>query len=331
MKFFSKHKFVIPAILLAALSVFACMTIDEIIFPDNPKVNSDIELTVKIKQTEVQTSETSKIVFGVLVPKSWKFANNATLFLTTEGYTVQSGSEVVNEQMELVSATEVEPTTAQPWATAFQAKFGVQGNTGPVEWVVFKSKTVFNESDGTSRAPMVGTIKIKLKTGPKNIKFFMGFTWAGMAHGFDGNHYKENVATKVLKVTGASGGIDDYTVLHYVSTTPNVFRYGDIFSIDFASEVDGTATGLKGTDKVYLCGTAVLSDGTKVSVTEPTDANLMMKTGDITYKKYIYPKSFFKLPSTAVISDMYVYFINADKSVVVTDGTTGFEVSQSDE
>jgi len=44
-----------------------------------------------------------------------------------------------------------------------------------------------------------------------------------------------------------------------------------------------------------------------------------------------YPKSFFNLPKTAIIKDMHVWFTNADKSIVVTNDTTGFEVAQSEE
>ena len=64
------------AIFALPLIVVACMTIEEIIHPDDPKVNSEIEITVKIKLV-TETDETARLVFAVLAPKSWNIAQSA--------------------------------------------------------------------------------------------------------------------------------------------------------------------------------------------------------------------------------------------------------------
>lgn len=328
---FKGHKTAILSVLALALAVFSCMTIEEIIFPDDPKVNSDIEITVRVKLV-TETDDISKMVFAVLAPKSWHLSTNADLTLTTSGYASQGFSEVTGEKMILMESTDKEPTTDSAWPSAYQSKIGVMGNTGPVEWTVFHSQTTFTINDNVSKDPIYGTIKIRLKTGPDNIKFFMGFGFCGMHYGLnDGGEgrYKANEKTKVLQVTGGSGASLDYTVLNYVSTIPSVFRYGDIFSVNFSSVVGTTETPLKGEEKVYMCGKAVLSDGSEVVVDTPSQSNLMTKTSDLTYQKYIFPKQFFGLPASAVIEKLFFYFTNADKSVVFTDGTDGFLVSQS--
>lgn len=332
MEFIKKHIYAIIACIATVLAVFACMTIEEINFPDNPKANSDIVITVKVKLV-TETDDISKMAFAVLAPKSWNLASNAQLSLTTNGYSTQGFSEVTDEKMILMSTTDHEPTTDLTWPQAYQSKIGVMGNTGPVEWTVFRSQTTFTINDKVSKEPIYGTVTIRLKTGPSNIKFFMGFGFCGMHYGLNNGgegRYKPNETAKILTVTGGTGSFD-YTVLNYVSTVPSEFRYGDIFSVNFVSEVSNTPTKLKGVDKVYLGGRVLLADGTSKEVDTPSEATLMTKTGDISYMKYIYPKSFFNLPKNAIIKDLHVWFTNADKSIIVTNGTTGFEVAQSEE
>lgn len=319
------------AIFALPLIVVACMTIEEIIHPDDPKVNSEIEITVKIKLV-TETDETARLVFAVLAPKSWNIAQSAKLTLTTEGYASQGYADVVNEEMSLMADTDLEPTTALKWSEAYQSKIGLMGNLGPVEWVVFKSQTVFIINDKVSTDPINGTVKIRFTTGSQNLKCFMGYGFCGMKSGFNGERYKANERSKVLTVTGGSNPMIDYTTVSLVSTVPSVFRYGDIFSVKFESVAGTTETALKGVEKVYIYGRAIYNDGQVAEVDAIGDATLMEKIGETTYQKYIYPRHFFNLPDDAVITATYFHFTNGDKSIVVKD-TTGddFLISQSEE
>ena len=113
------------------------------------------------------------------------------------------------------------------------------------------------------------------------------------------------------------------------TTTPSVFRYGDVFGITFSH--GGTA--LKDAGEVYLCGTAIHDGGQKAEVSAAVPRNRMELISS-RFEKYIYPKDFFGLPSDAVIEELYFYFINADGSIVVKDDENGgqeFFVEQSDE
>lgn len=89
------------------------------------------------------------------------------------------------------------------------------GNTGPMEWVIFQSKTSFDVNDQreNGKEPIVGTVKIRLKTGPQAIKCFMGYGWCSLNKGFDvggddgkgsNRRYKENEKSKVLTVRAAT-------------------------------------------------------------------------------------------------------------------------------
>lgn len=329
MKIIKKHKYAILSLLALGVITFSCMTIESIIMPDNPKANSEIEVVVNCKFV-TETDAITRMVFAVLAPKSWHLADNASLSLTTTGYNFQGGTDLTDEPMVLMESSEHEPTTDLEWSKCYQSKFGVMGNTGPVEWVVFRSQTQFIINDKVSTEPMTGKVKIKIKTGPENIKFFFGVGFCGMQKGFNSEAYKSNETTKIMEVTGGSGAKLDYTVVSLVSTIPSVFRYGDIFSVQFLSEVGTTTTALKGVDKVYLCGKVVLSDGRTVVVDKASANNLMEKNGSVSYQKYIYPKHFFGLQPSDEIVDAYFYFINEDKSLVVTSGNDGFQLTQSD-
>lgn len=332
MKLLKKYK--IAGILAAAAAVIiaACeMVIEEINFPEDAKVNSEITFTVKLKLV-TETDDNSNMVFALLAPKSWDIKNNAKLTLTTEGYAAQGYAEVVDEPMSLIPDSETEKSTALSYPAAYQSKIGVMGNTGPVEWTVFKSASVFHINDKVSTAPIYGTVTITLTTGPDPIKFFLGCGFCGTTWGLDSEsgegRYTPNETAKIVTVYGEEGQpVLDYTTVAAVSTTPSTFRYGDIFSVNYET----AGTGLEGEKTVYMCGKAVLADGTEKLMEEKTDKALMEYSGETTCFRYIYPRDFFGLPADAEISEIYVWFTNADGSVVSKAGEDGTLLSQAAE
>lgn len=313
-------------LLLLALPflVITCMTIEEVIHPDDARVDSDIDILVKIK-IDAETDGNSKLAFGVLAPKSWNLARNATLTLTTAaGF---AANAVTDEPMQLIPATETNPSDGQPWAASFQSRFGVLGNTGPVEWVVFESATTFKINDKQPDQKVInGTVKIRVHTGSQAVKLFMGYTFCGKAFGFDGEKYPDEdaVVAKLLEVTGGDALLWDYTADPALSFVPATFGFGDIFAIKY-NENNALGNGLKG-GKVYLAGQVSYVENGAVkekSVDEISGKTLMEEsgsTGQITsWQKYIYPKEFFGLPANAVIQGIRVHFTNENKSVVIRD------------
>jgi hypothetical protein len=305
------------------------MTIEDIIHPENAQVNSDIEITVKIK-IDAETDGNSKLAFGVLAPKSWDIAHNATLTLTTTA--LFAANVVTNESMTVISATETNPTDAQPWPASFQSKFGVLGNTGPVEWVVFESNTTFQIHDQRSEQDVVnGTVNIRIHTGSRAVKLFMGYTFCGKQFGFNSEKYPDSpvVSAKVLEVTGGTDPIWDYTVEPQLSHVPATFSFEDIFSIKYNEPNSMTTGSLKG-GNAYLLGKAKYNVNggapTEKTIDETSGKTLMDELGDMgqvtSWQKYIYPKDFFDLPDDAVIEEIQVYFSNQDKSIVIVDNET---------
>ena len=141
-------------------------------------------------------------------------------------------------------------------------------------------------------------------------------------------NFKENMKTVTVKV---GNGSVDYTTYPLTSTVPSKFRYGDFFSVVFASKVDGYTTALDGEAEVFLNGTAVLADGSTVELTTRDDSTCMRRTGSHSYQKYIFPTHYFGLPKGTKITDLYLYFTNKDgsKTVKPSGSNLGFRFKQN--
>lgn len=328
MKLRGKAK-ITAALACVAAVLFSCITFNSVVWPSDPKANSEIEVKVQV-QLVPETERSGYFVLAMLVPKSWKVSDNLTAVYSAQD--VQSGGKLINitdEQM-LLANDYTEPTTTMPYNTAMLSQFGVLGNTGPVEWVVVRGTTKI-DTDGSGDHPTsIANVSLRFKTGANNVKFFTAVATCLSDNGFNTSNDGEFIIsdTQTIRVTGGSGN-DDFTVLHFVSTTPQTFRYGDFVSIEFVSKIDETLTPLYGEEKVYLNAVATLGDGSEKTVKDV----LMTKSGEIHYFRYIYPKQLFGLDEDAVITDLHVWFTNADGTKVATDSENpkGYQVSQAAE
>jgi hypothetical protein len=292
------------------------MTITDVIHPEAPMPDSEITIQVKMA-FEAETERDSKLAFGILAPKSWNLGQTAKLTLTT---TADIEKNVVTDHpLTLIPANETNPSTGTPWPASFQSRFGLQGNYGPVEWVVFESSHVFTADATNSHAyaKINGTMTIKLPTGPENIRVNMAYTYCGKGYGFGGEEYpdKDVIAMKMLEVGDMSGEVADYTIAQAVSTTPSVFGWGDIFAINFREQ----SSALKGTDAVYLQAKVVYDGGKEKTIYEISDKTLMESQGGDLWQRYIYPLDFFDLPAGTAIERVEVYMTDKTGSVEVKD------------
>ncbi|MCS3312605.1 DUF4961 domain-containing protein [Bacteroides sp. BFG-637] len=173
-----------------------------------------------------------------------------------------------------------------PWASSFQSKIGVLENTGPVEWVVFKSATTFQINDQVAgQKEVTGTVNIKLHTGARAIKFFMGYTFCGEAFGFNSEKYPDDYvkASKVLEVTGGDEPMMDFTADPAISFVPATFGFGDIFSIKYNEPNYVTEGGLKG-GEAYLVGKVTYEENgveKEKTIDETSSKTLMEELGDM--------------------------------------------------
>jgi len=315
---------VFVAIAAAALLVFSCIAFNSINYPAAPKADSDFEVTLQV-QLVPETERNGYFLLAFVVPKSWKASENITASYSATN--VQSGGQLItitNESMVLANDY-IEPTTALPYKSAMLSKYGVLGNTGPVEWVCLRGTTMIN-TDGSGEHPTtLADVKIKYKSGSTNIKYFTAIATCLSDNGFNDSNAGEYICSDIQKIVVTGGdGNEDYTILHYVSTTPQTFRYGDYVSINFVSAIGEEKTPLYGEKSVYMVVTAKLEDGSMVTA----DPVLMKQTDEESYNKYIYPKSLLKVGEKANIKMLYVKFQDKAGTKIVTDGDYGYEVSQ---
>ena len=324
----NKRIFVLFALAAAAALVFSCIEFREILWPSDPKANTTIEVKLKVHLTP-ETERTGRFLLAFVVPKAWKVSE--TVQASYSATNLQVGGQLItvtNEPMTL-AGDYTEPSTGMPYSSAMLSKYGVLGNTGPVEWIILRGSTVINVDGGGTHPDTNADVTISFKTGPSNIKFFTAFATCLDDNGFNDSNAGEYIIsdTQMIQVTGGSG-FDDFTILHFVSTTPQTFRYGDYVSIEFVSAIDEEKTELYGENDVYLNGSCTLKDGTVKNGQKVK----MVRSGEETYFKYIYPKSYFGVGENAEIESMKVWFTNADgsKSAMGENGD-GYDVYQASE
>lgn len=328
MKYIGKAKVILTLACLAAI-LFSCITFNSVVWPSDPLADTEVEVKVQV-QLVPETERNGYFVLAMLVPKNWKVADNLQAVYSAKD--VQSGGKMINitEERMVIANDYTEPTTTMPYNTAMLSQYGVLGNTGPVEWVVVRGTTMINTDGSGDHPTTVADVSLKFRTGVNNVKFFTAVATCLSDNGFNTSNDGEFLIsdTQTIQVRGGKGN-DDYTVLHFVSTTPQTFRYGDFVSIEFVSRIEDTLTPLYGEENIYLNAVATLSDGS-----EKTVKNILMtKSGDIHYFKYVYPKQLFGLDEDASISDLHVWFTNADGTKVATDSQNakGYQVSQASE
>lgn len=321
--------FIRAAVVLSLpLIVIGCFFFDSISQPEKALVDTELEITarIRIEPGTDNWNNPGRFVFAILAPKAWNLRQNATLSLTSvTGDSWRITPDVVDEPLTPMPSTEVDPFTKTPWPKAFAYNIGYGNNKDHKEdfmWTVWRSSSSFKVHDkyeGTDTAyetPIYATIKIKLKTGEEPITCDIGYAYGYDSRGFNDENGK-HIGYEFRSIT---------TYAAMLATTPSVFRYGDIFALQFNPK----DTPLEGAEEVYLCGKARYNGGQTAEVAEAEARNRMDRLSAKLFEKYIYPKQFFDLPADAVIEELRFYFRNADGQIVVTDGE-GYLVEQADE
>ncbi len=339
--FFNRYKFVCLALSTVFMMAGMCrMSITEVTIPDsgNLKANQTVPIQV-VGEYEPGAKGNTQVVFAILAPSYLNLYETASLTFSSSGFNYFGETDVTDIEMIPVPDGETEVSTSLDWSSAYLAREGVQGNIGgDVKWFVFRTERTFTIDDKADDSLgddkfIIGTVKIRFNTGSRNAKFYMGFSFCGTEKGLtlkysDTEEYGYNPDLKKVvpvEITGGEGETDDYTVLKLISTTPTVFGFGDIFAINF----DAGST-FSEDDNVYLCGKAVLSDGTEKTMEEKVSKALMEKTGTSTYRRYIYPKDFFSLGQGEEISELYVWFSNEDGSKISKEGENGHQIQEAE-
>lgn len=306
--------------------VITCCSIQNfsITQPDTAAVGSTVPISVHFKFNNIHGGNTDNMVFGFLVPKGWATAKNTKIT-----YTSSAG----NGTMVLMPSTTLEPqSNGLSWSAALLKKFNIGGNLiDDMEWVVYQSDVGFPLSNGEN---ITGDLSISINVGADNNNTLvkLGYVIANSNDGLkdvdgfiDGGasyeYYAETI-TSCFQLTGGTGDIVDFCNPQLVSYNPAKSLDNDFLTVTFDGTV--TPTALKNVSAVYLCATANTSDGKSFTICDQSPKTIFTQTaaGSNKYKITIWPRSYFGISDSEIITNMTYFITDATGNVKVGYGNT---------
>ena len=326
-----KHLYYWIAVVFFGLIIAYCVTIDGVTQPETATVGEEITITVDATATTADHSGRRRLIFGILVPKSWNVRENASVRFDSDweggtqpaypGYGdmfLDDGTMATNYQKSRVDDVE----SGNTWEVDAGIYAGFGENYGLVEWVVFISDQVRVESGEV----IPGTITVTLTVGDGHTGAQLGYFLCSERPGFQegdwGTFWPDCIA-----ITGASPGSTDLCAPEPVNTIafqPDKFSYNDLITIKFDSKIgkDGDSTDLVGASEVYLCINATYTGGTS-QLCDNSSALHMTAMGDEIWEIMIWPRGLLDIPGDADISEIGFSFKNGDGSIEVKHPISG--------
>ena len=173
---------------------------------------------------------------------------------------------------------------------------------------------------------------VKIKTSTDNVKCKLGFFINHSDDGMSNNeeHWDVDLMDKPFEVTGAHGGIFDFSEEHPNMSSPMFVTKDDIVTIKYLSGVrvpnlkgDSVNTALFKAPEVYLCASAYTADDngnmnpTPYTVNVSSEKTHMTPEGSYNHSLTFWPADYFGIPENGHIDRIEYYFVNADQSIHV--------------
>ena len=301
--------------------VLACCgeVIESVDQPATAKVGDVVPIKVHVSVPTAGDPSSSYLVFGFLVPKGWKAAQNTTVRYESTG----SG----NGNMTLIpNSTLPKNGGGLNWPAYMKKFFGIGGNLiDDMEWVVYQSNTPFSYSNGyTFSGDIIVNIKVGADNNNTTVKLGYAVTDASneLTSNQFGTYYSELVPPTCVEVTGGTGDLVDFCNPQLTFVDPPKSLDNDFVTLTYDGNV--VTTPLNGESDLYLCATAYTNDGKTIQVCEQTNKSHMIQTS-ATSKRFqltFWPKSFFNVTDKQTITKMEYFVTNKAGSVKVGYGNT---------
>jgi hypothetical protein len=300
--------------------VLACCG-EEITGVDQPATataGSTVPITVHINIPTAGNGGPDNLIFGFLVPKGWKAAQNTKV--TYNSPALGGGNMTL-----LTDATLPKNGGGLTWPAYMKKNFGIGGNLiDDMEWVAYQSEKAYTHNGNT----FSGDILINIKVGADNNNTLvkLGYVITDSGNGFtsDGNgtYYSAVISKTCFEVTGGTGDMVDFCNPQLTIVDPPKSLDNDFVTLTFDGTV--TATPLSNESEVYLCATAYTSDGKTITVCEQTDKTRMVQTSATSkrYQKTFWPKAFFNTTDAQTITKMEYFITNKAGTTKVGYGNT---------
>lgn len=285
--------------------------------PATATIGSVVPITVHINIPTVGDGGPDYLIFGFLVPKGWKAAQNTAISYT---------SPLGNGTMNLIpDGTVAKNGGGLTWPAYMKKTFQNGGNLiDDMEWVAYQSDKAYPHSGGNA---LSGDLHIKIKVGADGNSTLvkLGYVITDTGNGFtsDGNGtYYSELITPCFEVTGGTGDLVDFCNPQLTTINPPKSLDNDIITLTF----DGTVsdTRLNNVTETYLCATAYTSDGKTINICEQTDKTKMTQIAPNSrrFQVTLWPKSFFGVTGTQTITRIEYFITDKTGAVKVGYGNT---------
>ncbi|WP_432711791.1 DUF4961 domain-containing protein [Pedobacter sp.] len=266
----------------------------------------------RIDNTQANPTYATKLLIGIMVPKSWNARQN-----TVVAFTSPKG----NETMVLIPDAEIEPLSGQTWPIAAKNKLGIGPNLfDDFEWIIYRSNAVYTFKNNED---IKFDVKVNCKLGPENMVTKLGFYMGSSRENLNPSNtdYNKIAFSNQFEVKNGEGDLIDFINPQLSKIEPVRSIDNDIVTLTFDAGVTNTA--LSNTDDLYLCAKAFdQTDAVIAETCEQTTRTKLTALGGKRYRIDLWARGFFNVPSGATISRIEYYYTNSSGTVKVGYGNT---------
>lgn len=273
--------------------------------PNTATVGQNVTITVHFTIETAGDGNSNYLIFGFLVPKGWKAAQNTTV--------TYDSADLGGGTMTLIPENSLPKNGGGLTWSAYMKKIFINGGNliDDMEWVAYQSERSYDYKGGYT---FKGDIKINTKVAadgnPTIVK--LGYVISDSGNAFTSNqfgtYYSEILSPTCFEVTGGTGDLVDFCNPQLTVVDPPKSLDNDFVTLTF----DGTvvATELENKSEAYLCAKAYTDDGKTISVCEQTDKTKMTQTAPNSkrFRTTFWPKAFFNTSDKQTITKIE-YFI----------------------
>jgi hypothetical protein len=298
---------------LAGIVFFSCVYLDEVLYESSVKAGETATFIMKTHMEPLADIEDDRLIVAILVPKSWKAAQNTkvTYINSLEAGVVKSMSIIPESSMP-------KNMPGYTWEAALRDRFGFGPNVlDDMEWIPYQSDEAGRV---TNNEKMSIEIKIETKTGTENLRAKLGFF---VNHSDDGlgtsaDHFKIQF-TDCFEVTDGEGVLIDFCEKHFNLFQPSSVTKDDIVSLKFQGDIE--PNDLDNAGEIFLQIKAYTDAGNEYAVLERNAKTRMQREleNGRTYSLTFWPSEYFGVPEQESITRIEYYFTNEDATAFVKE------------
>lgn len=301
MKYYKSKKFLnylvrAIATMIVVIIISCSMKIDSVVQPSSVNAGEVLPVTLNVT-IETNTSQTSKFMVAVLVPKIWHAATNTQVTFVSD---ITTGPQ----QMTVIPAGVPAPNgNGLDWPSYLAAKIGNGGNLiNDWEWIAFYSNSDYTIGGNIT---VHATVSIKLHPSNDNISFKLGYVTANSTDGLSGSDRYGSFFPGCFTVNG-EGDLIDFCNPQLATVEPRTSFDNDIITIGFDGGVATNA--LQSATSIYLCATGITTTGERVDVCRQVDASKLTSLGVGRWRIDIWPRDFFALAENQQLAKLEYFF-----------------------